>query len=78
MSRLFLSRNIETQRTRVGCFREVVFAIFDDHNAHKAHNPEGNFAPFVRCFSNPNPDPSPPVDPPAAAAVTAAAPFAER
>jgi hypothetical protein len=55
----------------------VVFAIFDDHNAHKAHNPEGNFAPFVRCFSNPNPNP--PADPPAAAAAaTAVAPFTER
>ncbi len=32
-------------------FAVVVFAILDDHNAHLAHNPEGNFAPFAREFS---------------------------
>lgn len=36
-----------------GCFKKVVFAIFDDHNAGKKHNPEGNFLPFERCFSSP-------------------------
>lgn len=34
-----------------GCFKRVVFSIIDDHNAGKAHNPEGNFVPFHRCFS---------------------------
>lgn len=29
-----------------GCFRKIVFAIFDDHNSRKAHNPRGNFIPF--------------------------------
>merc|ERR1712166_401465 len=33
-----------------GCFEHVVFAIFDDHNARKAHNPDGNLAPFQRIF----------------------------
>lgn len=33
------------------CFKRVVFSIFDDHNAGRAHNPEGNFVPFHRCFS---------------------------
>uniref|UniRef100_A0A7S1NEX5 Microbial-type PARG catalytic domain-containing protein n=1 Tax=Eutreptiella gymnastica TaxID=73025 RepID=A0A7S1NEX5_9EUGL len=33
-----------------GAFRHVTFAIFDDHNARRAHNPEGNVAPFRRCF----------------------------
>ena len=34
-------------------FAVVVFAILDDHNAHLAHNPEGNFAPFAREFGKP-------------------------
>jgi len=34
-----------------GLFKQVVFAIFDDHNAHKSHNPHGNFAPFKEVFS---------------------------
>eukprot|EP00760_Papus_ankaliazontas_P008021 PhM_4_TR13644/c0_g1_i1/m.67573 len=33
-----------------GCFKVVSFAIFDDHNSRKAHNPEGNLAPFIRMF----------------------------
>jgi len=28
----------------------VVFAIFDDHNTRKAHNPNGNYAPFKAVF----------------------------
>ena len=36
-------------------FKQIVFAIFDDHNAGKAHNREGNFLPFARCFSSPGP-----------------------
>jgi uncharacterized protein (TIGR02452 family) len=31
-----------------GCFEEIVFAILDDHNAGREHNPEGNFLPFKR------------------------------
>jgi uncharacterized protein (TIGR02452 family) len=30
------------------CFQEIVFAVLDDHNTGKAHNPEGNFKPFAR------------------------------
>lgn len=33
-----------------GVFRNIVFAIFDDHNAGHRHNPEGNFWPFARAF----------------------------
>jgi uncharacterized protein (TIGR02452 family) len=33
-----------------GAFREIVFAILDDHNTGKAHNPDGNFQPFLRQF----------------------------
>lgn len=29
-----------------GCFRKIVFAIFDDHNSRKPHNPRGNYLPF--------------------------------
>lgn len=31
-------------------YRRIVFAILDDHNAHKSHNPEGNFKPFAKEF----------------------------
>ena len=31
-------------------YRRIVFAILDDHNAHRKHNPEGNFKPFVEEF----------------------------
>ena len=31
-------------------YRRIVFAILDDHNAHRKHNPEGNFMPFVEEF----------------------------
>jgi uncharacterized protein (TIGR02452 family) len=33
-------------------FKHVVFAIFDDHNARKSHNPEGNVQPFVDVFQD--------------------------
>jgi hypothetical protein len=29
-----------------GCFKEVIFAIIDDRNAFRSHNPEGNFSVF--------------------------------
>lgn len=31
-------------------FRQVTFAIIDDHNAGKAHNNASNFEPFKRVF----------------------------
>lgn len=33
-----------------GRLAKVVFAIFDDHNAKKMHNPEGNVRPFADVF----------------------------
>jgi len=30
------------------CFKEITVAVLDDHNAWRAHNPEGNFIPFAR------------------------------
>ena len=31
-------------------YRRIVFAILDDHNAHRKHNPDGNFKPFAEEF----------------------------
>jgi uncharacterized protein (TIGR02452 family) len=33
-----------------GVFKSVVFAIFDDHNSRKEHNPYGNCLPFQEVF----------------------------
>jgi len=33
-----------------GRFKNVTFAIFDDHNSRKEHNPEGNVLPFQQVF----------------------------
>ena len=33
-----------------GVFRAVTFAILDDHNAHRPHNPRGNLCPFQEAF----------------------------
>ena len=32
-------------------FEKIVFAIIDDKNSHKEHNPNGNYLPFVETFS---------------------------
>ena len=31
--------------------RLIAFAIIDDHNAHRSHNPEGNYKPFAEEFA---------------------------
>ncbi len=33
-----------------GFFRNIVFAIFEDHNSEKEHNPMGNVLPFLEVF----------------------------
>lgn len=33
-------------------YRLISFAILDDHNAHRSHNPEGNYKPFVDEFGS--------------------------
>eukprot|EP01114_Cavostelium_apophysatum_P004608 TRINITY_DN1492_c1_g1_i2.p1 TRINITY_DN1492_c1_g1~~TRINITY_DN1492_c1_g1_i2.p1 ORF type:complete len:353 (-),score=67.85 TRINITY_DN1492_c1_g1_i2:155-1213(-) len=33
-----------------GAFKKIVFAIIDDDNARKSHNPNGNFLPFKQIF----------------------------
>ncbi len=35
-------------------FTEVYFAILEDHNSHKDHNPQGNFKPFAEEFADAN------------------------
>lgn len=34
-------------------FVKIIFAIIDDHNAHRSHNPQGNYLPFFKEFSKP-------------------------
>ena len=34
-----------------GKYRKIVFAIIEDHNSRKSHNPEGNLLPFQREFT---------------------------
>lgn len=31
-------------------FRKIIFAIIDDHNSSREHNPGGNYAPFKKVF----------------------------
>ena len=32
-------------------FEKIVFAVLDDGNSHREHNPRGNYLPFVETFS---------------------------
>lgn len=34
----------------INSFKYIVFAIINDHNANKAHNPTGNIQPFAEVF----------------------------
>ena len=34
-------------------YRRIVFAILEDHNSRRRHNPEGNYLPFKEEFSKP-------------------------
>jgi uncharacterized protein (TIGR02452 family) len=36
-------------------YRHMLFAIIDDHNAGRGHNPEGNLAPFRAAFAQHSP-----------------------
>ena len=33
-------------------FKKIVFAILDDHNAKRSHNPHGNLQPFIDVFNS--------------------------
>lgn len=48
IARLF--REVFEEAEFRGVFQRLVFAILDDHNARKSHNPEGNLLPFRRVF----------------------------
>ncbi len=48
MARLFYE---ELSGPFLGAFKAVHFAIFDDHNAHRDHNPQGNVLPFQQVFA---------------------------
>jgi len=46
-----LFREVLDEEEFRNAFRLIVFAIIDDHNAHRRHNPEGNLLPFQREFN---------------------------
>ena len=43
-------RDVLSERFYKNAFKKIVFAIIDDGNAHREHNPEGNLIPFKRVF----------------------------
>lgn len=47
-----LFHQVMLEEPYAGRFKRIIFAIFDDHNARKRHNPEGNVKPFVDVFKN--------------------------
>lgn len=44
MAKIF--RDVLRERFYNGAYKKIVFAIIDDKNAFREHNPEGNFKPF--------------------------------
>lgn len=42
-------RNVLAEKFQ-GVFKNVTFAVIDDHNTKKAHNPKGNYLPFHEVF----------------------------
>ena len=50
MAKLF--KDVFNEPEFIDRFELVVFAILDDHNTWKAHNPEGNILPFLNEFMN--------------------------
>ncbi len=49
MAQLF--QEVLTEADFAGRFKAVIFAIIDDHNAWKPHNPLGNLIPFQKVFN---------------------------
>jgi uncharacterized protein (TIGR02452 family) len=45
-----LFRDVISENEFANHFKLIVFAIIDDHNSRKAHNPTGNFLPFQTVF----------------------------
>lgn len=50
MTELF--KEVLSEQTYKHRFEKIVFAILDDGNSHKEHNPEGNLIPFERAFKD--------------------------
>lgn len=48
IARLF--KDVFSENEFLGFFKHIVFAIFEDHNAGKEHNPHGNVLPFLEVF----------------------------
>jgi uncharacterized protein (TIGR02452 family) len=46
MAKLF--KELISEGRYKNAFEYIVFAIIDDHNARKEHNPEGNLKPFQK------------------------------
>jgi uncharacterized protein (TIGR02452 family) len=45
-----LFREVFRETEFIRQFRLIVFAILDDHNSGREHNPEGNVLPFLDVF----------------------------
>ena len=48
VARLF--KDVFSENEFLGFFKLIVFAIFEDHNTGKEHNPNGNVLPFLEVF----------------------------
>lgn len=46
-----LFKEVFSEKEFTAQFKIIVFAIFEDHNSHKRHNPNGNVLPFLEVFS---------------------------
>jgi hypothetical protein len=48
MAKIF--REVFMEKEFKNKFKSVVFAIYEDHNSGKTHNPNGNVLPFLEVF----------------------------
>lgn len=46
-----LFKTVIEEKEFEGYFDLITFAVIDDHNSRKTHNPEGNYFPFVEVFT---------------------------
>jgi hypothetical protein len=45
---------VEVMKEYESVFKKIIFAVIDDKNTGKKHNPEGNYKPFVECVNKYN------------------------
>jgi hypothetical protein len=45
---------VEIMKEYEGVFKKIIFAVINDKNTGKKHNPEGNYKPFVECVNKYN------------------------